>query len=206
VLIFGVSCNRLPEACLNIGAKKLNLGQEVSIADCSKNSYQSIIETGDGARYVDEESISHFYTAPGAFPITLTVYSKKSDRSMEIKEFIEVFAPAKSSLLGQWMLVKVDTYEELFVDPDVDIFSQPKIESENFSEEYSFEEDTIRINHSGETFYTFDNKLSYTYDRDKALLTFANGPYPILVYRGNSMVVRGPYFKGYKLLHFERKV
>ena len=200
VVFFG--CNPTPEACLDVSASSVQVGERIVVSDCSQKSHNNTIDMGDGARFLDQESVPHSYFVPGAYAVQLTAFSKKGDKTELAGQTISVSAPSTASVLGSWKLSTVDTYEQLELDPTISLFDYPKIKSETFEETWNISEKEIQVAHISEDYFIFENVLPYSYSN--GVVYAGNTQFRIVRQNSSQMIWKGYYFKGFKLIYLSK--
>ncbi len=79
-MLFGVSCKKDPNACIEVGETSVSTGVPVSFTSCSENalSYEWYIEGPSGAPENSmgwsDEGFSNTFTITGTYIITLHAY------------------------------------------------------------------------------------------------------------------------------------
>ncbi len=196
------ACNREPDACVISSDSQLLVGELIRVNDCSKFGFDNVIEMGNGAKFSNQKSLSYRYFTGGDFRISLTAFSKKSNKKNTAETGVSVFYPTPTQIRGKWTLTKVETREQLQVDPSISLFALPIDSSRTFNEKYDITADSIFVEHGGEEFYLFQFKNGYTYENGALLIN--QNTFPIVSFTSTNMVLQGPYFKGFELLYLER--
>lgn len=82
--VFVFSCNKSPEACLELEDQSTFVGQVTTFTSCSKNalSYEWFIAGPENAPENkmgwSDPTFNHIFTVPGSYVITLNAYYKFS--------------------------------------------------------------------------------------------------------------------------------
>lgn len=198
--VFG--CNRQPEACVEINTTSTLVGSPVVATDCSEKGFDNLYDFGNGAKFSNETSVTYAYYQGGNYSVQLTSFSKKNNKKDTDSKSIRVTYPTQNQLLGKWTLTKVETREQLEIDPTLSIFDLPIDSSRTFQEKYEITTDSIFVQHNGEQFYLFQFRNGYSYENGALIINQSS--FPIVQFSSNSMVLQGPYFKGFELLYLER--
>ncbi len=202
IILLYLGCNRQPEACVSASATQVLIGTPLIVEDCSERGFENIIALGNGAKFNNEKRIAYTYYTSGTYSIKVTAFSKKNTKKETAGTQVIISSPPKTDIQGNWTLIKVETREQLEVDPNISIFDLPIDSSRTFSERYEITEDSIFVQHSGEQFYLFQFRNGYQYQEGALLINGTS--FPVVQLNSGSMVLKGPYFKGFELLYLER--
>jgi hypothetical protein len=78
------SCNKSPEACIELESASTSVGKSTTFVSCSENalSYEWFMQGPEGAPENtlgwSDEKFEHVFTVPGSYEITLNAYYKFS--------------------------------------------------------------------------------------------------------------------------------
>ncbi|UTW62072.1 hypothetical protein KFE98_18995 [bacterium SCSIO 12741] len=180
------------------------MGAQVEFTDCSKYGHENILKPGDGASLVNIETTYHRYHSPGTYTVSLQSFSRNSNKSATALDEVTVVAPNAEDLKGDWKLERVEWYEELFLDPNLSVFQNKKVDTQIIPESYSVADTNIAVSHQNESFFFFDDELTYSYNDTTATLTVGNVNYPIVLFNSSTLILKGGYYKGYTLIWWVR--
>lgn len=200
-----LACNRQPESCVSVSTTRVNIGDKVTISDCSERSFNNQLQTGDGASFADVSSKEWRYYKPGTFNAGVIAYSKKGDKRDISKTQVIVSAPELNEIEGTWQLVKSEQREQLFVDPNDDLFKTKLIKTDTMNEVYKITSDSIFVSHNISTSLLFLNQYKMDYNPSLGSISLDSLSFDLIRLSANEMVWKGYYFKGYSLNYLVRK-
>lgn len=200
--LLGIGCNSAPNACVEVSSNTVVIGSPIQISDCSEYVFDNVINLGNGAKFNNQSDVTYTYFQGGLYKVELTAFSKKGNKSASAKEAVRVTYPRASEIQGNWTLIKVETREQLVVDPNVSLFDLPIDSTRSFNEQYEITEDSLFVTHDNDEFYIFQFSNSCNYDN--GTLQINQNYFPIIKFTSSEMILRGPYFKGFELLYLKR--
>lgn len=203
-ILLSTACNRKPDACIEVNPITVQLGEKLTISDCTTLRFNNEIKTGEGGSFSDIESMVWSYSTPGSYFITLRAFSKRGNKSDEILQQVRVYSPDSLKVYGKWNLYSIELREQLFVDPSINIFENELIETDTLDEDYTLRGDSIFIKHHRENFNLYLNEYEMKYDQSKATIKIGEVNYEIASFTDDEMIWKGSYFKGYSLLYLRR--
>lgn len=202
VVLLTLGCNRKPNACVEVDQIVARVGESVTIRDCSKRGFDQVIDCGNGARFNGKSTLKYQYHYPGNYEISVISRSKKGNKVATSATGIRIIGPAHKEIEGKWQLEKVELREQLEVDPKLSVFDYQLEKVTAYNEIYTITADSIFVDHQSSDFYLFEFKLKYSFEDD--LLQINNNNFSVVSYTTTSMVLSGPYFKGFELLYLKK--
>ncbi|MBD77690.1 MAG: hypothetical protein CL840_01960 [Crocinitomicaceae bacterium] len=203
-MVLSSACNRKPLSCVEASPNTVQLGQETVITDCSENSFNNELKTGEGGNFSNITSKTWSYFRPGTYNISLKAFSKRGNKDDTYYQNIHVVPPDSNKVKGRWRLTTFEQREQLFVDYSINLFENPLILRDTLDETYTITGDSLFVKHDTESFLLFLNEYAIDYDYQNATIQAGESFFEIVLFEDTRMVWKGSYVKGYSLLYLSR--
>ena len=105
-------CEKNPIGCFTPSATTVKAGEAITFTDCSKKASGWQLDKGTPSKYAwdfgdgatgDGSTVSHAYSSPGVFAVTLVVKDEDGDRSATVTQNITVTRPSDLSRSGKYI-------------------------------------------------------------------------------------------------------
>lgn len=179
------------------------IGEPITMSDCSEKSFSNELRLSNEARFSDITEQRYTFYDAGTYTAELKAFSKKGNKTETAIQSVSVSAPAFAEIEGVWRLSKVNTHEELNIDPNVDLFDLPIVKQEEFEELITIKGNEMLITHISDNYFIFENALPLSYSN--GVITAGNTTFKVVRLTGNSMIWRAFYFKGFKMVYLSKE-
>ncbi len=168
ILLVHTSCLKKPDACINTSELNPQLGEEVTLTNCSEDASESDIDFGDGESSPKvPEQITHRFESAGPFRVVLTSYNKK-DASDEAEIPFVISMPDKSAIIGSWELYKsvekfgYSDYPYYYSIPETWIFTESQVTRYSSPETYTYSSSGLLVIGSVgyQLIHRYDNEMT----------------------------------------------